>query len=507
MPTRSPPTTLILVAVMTLACEVAPPEGADELEFVEGAAQTSTIDASDCVAATIVRCPGSNLVQRCTLNNVGEPGDAAVHYAPTQLSGSRWYSVACENGATISMYCQGPGAQSAESCTRAVQTSAHPFSVQTRPVTVSGAISTNATVGVWAVNGPVSFHSSGYAATYQASGHLRQVSARGLPVWCGPGQMSIDADGRVLSCTLRPADNFGSGALTVTQGGGTFVCPAGSRISFGPQGFVSRCEATIDFVPGQGGAVRLDAPSFNDGGYLMPNTARLVAQATLAVRRSGDVTCAQNSPVSFDADGYLRQCNLVAGTSKTFVAGSTDRRPVACRAGAFLVTATGFLSHCTLDVALATAFPAIGGAAQVPVTCKAGTRAVFHASSGLVTTCTPQAPVQLRLGDGPPVKEAPCAADAAVTLSAQGRLSTCTFGARFFTDGYALGGTRRVCAAGTVPTFVTDAGRDVVSSVAASPSAESIGINAANSLCKLAAGATCSSAEQCSSGMCSGVCR
>jgi hypothetical protein len=115
--------------------------------------------------------------------------------------------------------------------------------------------------------------------------------------------------------------------------------------------------------------------------------------------------------------------------------------------------------------------------------------------------------VGVRIGDGPPAKSVACARDAALTLSTSGRLSSCTFAARFRTEGYAIGGTQRVCPAGTVPTFANMGGRDVVTSVALSAGASSTPINGANTLCKLDVGAACTMGAQCDSGSCTTVCR
>lgn len=501
---------LFVLAATGVACGGGDPSLSEpEPEYVAEAAtlatQSPAIDATDCMPGTIEWCPGTtNLVKGCTLDSRGElgvPSEASTHRAPVWRigAGTNWFYVKCTNGSRIDMYCQGPFMQTLEACDGpAGSVPRFSFSVgQAGGFSFAGAVA-----------GHRELHSTGIIASYQlGAGNTADRSRQQVDMRCGPaGTTELDAQGYVQACTLAPANINGPNGATLTQGGGTFTCPPGARVQFGANGFASRCDAPFTFTV-RGRVIQFRSPpEFNDNGFLRPATARLMGSAALETRRSGVVTCAANSPVAFDGEGYLLQCNLAAGTSATLLAGSAARLPVSCQ-GSFELTTAGYLSSCTLASALASSLPAIGGAAPANLTCQAGAPAEFYPANGLVQRCTPSTNVGVRIGDGPPAKSAVCARDAVLTLSAAARLSSCTFGARFRTEGYASGGAQRVCPAGSVPTFTNVGGRDIVTSVAASAGAASTPINGANTVCKLDVGAACTTGAQCDSGTCATVCR
>lgn len=593
----SPLRQLILVSLSLAAVHCAPADGADTADLPEEAAsalaQTYSFDASDCWGS-ITYCPGSTtLIESCYLSSgaASDGAGGAAHRVHTYDPGnSTWHWTQCANGSTIQMYCQGPGQQTVASCTTEFGPGASYGIVGTRRLY-------SPTTGLWTLmqnnglEGTAEYHPNGFLKSYFPVGsYSHELSAQGLYLKCATySYLSLDEDSNVTYCTLAPDIYWGTGpkGVTVTQGGGSFFCPSNAYIEFGANGFVKRCGANIDFTTLRGTTVSLGLAEFDDNGFLIASTARLATATTLTTRLSGAVNCAANSAVTFDADGYLRTCNITAGQTESFQAqgqspvnvscrgtfsldtagrvgycsalagdralrppplGTTQQPNVTCKDGqavnfttdGFMTrctptvatnfttrlasaptascastaavflggsgTSRGYLSSCTLASNLATSLPAIGLGAAAPLTCKSGAELRLFPSTGYVQRCMPTAGVAVRIGDSP-FKAVPCAGNQYLDLSSTGRLTSCTFGGRFKTDGFASGNSDRVCAGGRMPTFISSTSptvRELVSQVRANSDLASpaIGINAGNTLCLLDLDALCTSNAQCDSGLC-----
>ena len=375
---RTPLRQLFLASVALAAVNCAPADGAATSDVPEEAqsaaiAQEYGSDASDCWGE-IRYCPGTTMVESCTLNSgaASDGASGAAHRVSTyEHINSSWHWTQCANGSTIQMQCQGPGRQTLASCMTEFGTGASYGVVGTRGVYTE--VQNTWTRSVRQVNGAegvAEYYSSGFLKSYFPNTNLVELSAQGLPLRCAArAVLELDEDSYVTYCTLAPDSAWGQfpRGVTVTQGGGSFFCPANAVIEFGPNGFVKRCNASIDF--NARGTASLGAHEFDDNGFLIASSSRLATPATLTTR-SGAVNCAANSAVTFDTDGYLRTCNITAGQTESFPAQGQSPVNVACQ-GTFSLDTAGRVGYCSAlagDRALRP--PPLGTTQQPSVTCK-----------------------------------------------------------------------------------------------------------------------------------------